>query len=71
MCNILKYRSSTLPWIVSERHTVKGRKIFWDAGPCSWICRKALVWSHHTIDHWHPWKHGITYTHDLRGELDA
>lgn len=49
----------TLPRIVSERHTVEGREIFWDAGACSMICREALVWSHHTINHWHSWKHGI------------
>lgn len=49
----------TLPRIVSERHTVEGREIFWDAGPCSMICREALVWSHHTINHWHSWKNGI------------
>lgn len=50
-----------LPWIVSERHTVERGEVFRDAGPGSWVGGEALVWSHHTVHHWHPGKHGVPY----------
>ena len=54
-------RGAALPWIVSERHTVEGGEVVRNAG-ASWICRKPLAWSHHTIHHGHSYKHGIPCT---------